>query len=84
LTKGGRIWWISRQVRQLMGRSMSTKYISITVIISIESGILYAASLVGFAVSELVVNPSSQRVIPFDPEPLMMLMAGLAPTLIIV
>ncbi|KAF9256572.1 hypothetical protein L218DRAFT_191657 [Marasmius fiardii PR-910] len=83
LLTGGRIWWISREVRRLMGRSANARYNSIVAII-IESGLLYAAFLVLNVVLGLAVDPDDYGLIPFDVVPVVTLMSGLAPTLIIV
>ncbi|KAF9259992.1 hypothetical protein L218DRAFT_1055628 [Marasmius fiardii PR-910] len=66
-----------------MGRSANARYNSIVAII-IESGLLYAASLVLDVVLGLAVDPDNHGLIPFDVGPVMFLMSGLAPTLIIV
>ncbi|KAJ8083496.1 hypothetical protein PM082_009370 [Marasmius tenuissimus] len=83
LLTGGRIWWISRQARRLMGRSTSTKYNAIVAII-IESGALYASVLLVYVVFELVVDSSYTGRPPFDPAAVVVMMSGIAPTLIIV
>ncbi|KAF9252435.1 hypothetical protein L218DRAFT_968615 [Marasmius fiardii PR-910] len=68
LLTGGRIWWISREARRLMGRSANARYNSIVAII-IESGLLYAASLVLDVVLGLAVDPDNHGIIPFDVGP---------------
>ncbi|KAF9256102.1 hypothetical protein L218DRAFT_848124, partial [Marasmius fiardii PR-910] len=68
LLTGGRIWWISREVRRLMGRSANARYNSIVAII-IESGLLYAASLVVNVVLGLAVDPDDLGLVPFDVVP---------------
>ncbi|KAF9264508.1 hypothetical protein L218DRAFT_224995 [Marasmius fiardii PR-910] len=83
LLTGGRIWWISRQARRLMGRSTNAKYNSITAII-IESGVLYASCLIGLFIFEFTADPDSTGIAPFDFAVVSTLMSGLAPTLIIV
>ncbi|KAF9264557.1 hypothetical protein L218DRAFT_228168 [Marasmius fiardii PR-910] len=84
LLTGGRIWWISREARRLMGRSTNRKYNSITAII-IESGMLYAGFQISSNVLLFIIDPTdSAGLFPIDLSPLAGLMAGLAPTLIIV
>ncbi|KAF9255176.1 hypothetical protein L218DRAFT_1081974 [Marasmius fiardii PR-910] len=83
LLTGGRIWWISREARRLMGQLTEARYKSIVVII-IESGVLYATCLVAALILELVVDHNAQGLVPFDLGPIVTLMSGLAPTLIIV
>ncbi|KAF9254074.1 hypothetical protein L218DRAFT_833520, partial [Marasmius fiardii PR-910] len=78
-----RIWWISRQARSLMGQATDAKYKSIVAII-IESGVLYAACLVSDVALEFALDPGSNGMVPFDFGPVVTLMSGLAPTLIIV
>ncbi|KAF9256583.1 hypothetical protein L218DRAFT_192192 [Marasmius fiardii PR-910] len=74
LLTGGRIWWISREVRRLMGPSTNARYNSIVAII-IESGLLYAASLVLSVVLGLAVDPDDHGLIPFDVAPVVFLMS---------
>ncbi|KAF9264573.1 hypothetical protein L218DRAFT_900391 [Marasmius fiardii PR-910] len=83
LLTGGRIWWITRQARRLMGQSTDAKYNSIVAII-IESGLLYASCLVGALVISFMLDPYAHGVIPFEFGPILALMSGLAPTLVIV
>ncbi|KAF9255307.1 hypothetical protein L218DRAFT_967442, partial [Marasmius fiardii PR-910] len=74
LLTGGRIWWISREVRRLMGRSANARYNS-TIAIIIESGLLYAAFLVLSVVLGLAVDPDRYSLIPFDVGPIVFLMS---------
>ncbi|KAF9265044.1 hypothetical protein L218DRAFT_957714 [Marasmius fiardii PR-910] len=83
LLTGGRIWWISREARRLMGWSTNARYNSIVAII-IESGLIFAACLVAEVALVLAVDPDAHGFIPFDFGPVTVLMSGLAPTLIIV
>ncbi|KAF9256590.1 hypothetical protein L218DRAFT_188768 [Marasmius fiardii PR-910] len=83
LMTGGRIWWISRHARRCMGQSTNMRYNSITSII-IESGILYATCLVLSLTLPLVFDPHAEGIVPFDFSPVVALMSGLAPTMIIV
>ncbi|KAF9264515.1 hypothetical protein L218DRAFT_862733, partial [Marasmius fiardii PR-910] len=77
------IYWISREARRLMGKPTNTRYNSIVAII-IESGVLYAASIVASVAVNLTFDPHSHGLIPFNLEPVATLMLGLAPTMIIV
>ncbi|KAF9265097.1 hypothetical protein L218DRAFT_957781 [Marasmius fiardii PR-910] len=83
LLTGGRIWWISREARRLMGRSTNARYNSIVAII-IESGVFFAVCLVADVALALAVDPDTYDFVPFDFGPVTVLMSGLAPTLIIV
>ncbi|KAF9251460.1 hypothetical protein L218DRAFT_848285, partial [Marasmius fiardii PR-910] len=78
-----RIWWISREARGSMGQTTDAKYKSIVAII-IESGVLYAACLVSDVALDFALDPGSNGLVPFDFGPVVTLMSGLAPTLIIV
>ncbi|KAF9269336.1 hypothetical protein L218DRAFT_953902 [Marasmius fiardii PR-910] len=82
---GGRIWSISRQARELMGRSSNAnkKHTAIVAII-IESGSLYACALFTFSVVEFTLNSDGRGEVPFGLETIVMLISGIAPTLIIV
>ncbi|KAF9255811.1 hypothetical protein L218DRAFT_950490 [Marasmius fiardii PR-910] len=81
--KRGRVWWISRKARRLMGQSIDTRYNTITAII-IESGLLYAICLIGPFIMRCAVDPGYNGLVPFDFSVVPTLMSGLAPTLIIV
>ncbi|KAG7086146.1 hypothetical protein E1B28_002105 [Marasmius oreades] len=80
---GGRIWWISYEARKMMGKSTHTKYKTMVIII-IESGFLYASTMLAVAVVNLSADNSVYGILPFDPFSLSTLISGLAPTLIIV
>ncbi|KAG7096235.1 hypothetical protein E1B28_003684 [Marasmius oreades] len=77
---GGCIWWITRQARQFMRGSTCTRYNNITAII-VESGLLYAGSLLTSIMIQLGVNTND--VLPFDFSTVSLLMSGLAPTMVI-
>ncbi|KAG7086144.1 hypothetical protein E1B28_002103 [Marasmius oreades] len=78
---GGRIWWITRQARQSIRGSTYTRYNDIVAII-VESGLLYAGSLLTAVVINLVLNPQT-GIVPFDFLLVSALMSGLAPTIVI-
>ncbi|KAJ8092875.1 hypothetical protein PM082_023508 [Marasmius tenuissimus] len=80
---GGRIWWISREARKLMGQPTHSKY-KATVAIIIESGILYAGFMLVAMVYQRTMDPETRGAVAIDLGALTTLMAGLAPTLIIV
>ncbi|KAG7096209.1 hypothetical protein E1B28_003660 [Marasmius oreades] len=80
---GGRIWWITRQARQLMGGSTRTRYNDIVAII-VESGLLYAGSLLTTVLIVLVFDSQAKGLAPFDFIVVAISMSGLAPTMIIV
>ncbi|KAK1228272.1 hypothetical protein PQX77_008687 [Marasmius sp. AFHP31] len=50
----------------------------------VESGFLYAATLIGYAVDEFLSQGSMHGLVPFDPIIVVVPMSGLAPTLVIV
>ncbi|KAF9263149.1 hypothetical protein L218DRAFT_829653, partial [Marasmius fiardii PR-910] len=78
-----RIWSISREARQLMGQSTDTRYKSLVAII-IESGAIYAACILGVGTYDLAFDTKSHGLVAFDFGPVVTLISGLAPTLIIV
>ncbi|KAG7094136.1 hypothetical protein E1B28_007748 [Marasmius oreades] len=82
LITGGRIWWITRQTRQMMVGSIHSRYNDIVAII-IESALLYAGILLAAVVLEDVLDPFMTGVFPFDIPVVPSLMSGLAPTMVI-
>ncbi|KAG7092834.1 hypothetical protein E1B28_009149 [Marasmius oreades] len=82
---GGRIWWIGRKARQLLGRPTpnSTDFATIVAIV-VESGLLYASTLLVFFIIERVLNPGLRGEISLNFGIVVTLMSGIAPTLIIV
>ncbi|ESK83674.1 hypothetical protein Moror_2153 [Moniliophthora roreri MCA 2997] len=75
----GRIWWLSREPRRLMGREVDRRYNRIIAMV-VESGLLYSASV--------VVHVSTRQSLstlgfPLNLSGLVYLMVGIAPTLII-
>ncbi|KAJ8077838.1 hypothetical protein PM082_002278 [Marasmius tenuissimus] len=81
LMTGGRIWWMSRGT---LGKTIAPRYRAIIAVI-LESGILYPTALVAAKVSTLTLDHHQIGVFePFDPSVVAFLLAGLAPTLIIV
>ncbi|KAI3608908.1 hypothetical protein WG66_011030 [Moniliophthora roreri] len=79
LATAGQIWWSSREARRLLGHEVDRRYKRVVAMV-IESGFLYTASLV----AEVSVSQSASS-LGFELElfPLVALMAGIAPTLII-
>ncbi|KAG7085894.1 hypothetical protein E1B28_003428 [Marasmius oreades] len=77
---GGRIWWISRQARKVLGSHINAKYWAIVAII-IESGVLYGSSRVIEQILIYVEVFQFRNFIDFSI--ISTLMSGLAPTLII-
>ncbi|KAK1220848.1 hypothetical protein PQX77_016368, partial [Marasmius sp. AFHP31] len=79
-----RIWWISREARRHLGRSVGAKYKTIVATI-LESGLLYPTTLIIGMVIPLILDPESHGTgILVDFSIVSTLMSGLAPTLIIV
>ncbi|KAF9258914.1 hypothetical protein L218DRAFT_705626 [Marasmius fiardii PR-910] len=83
LLTAGRISWISREVRKVMGRSTNSRYNTIVAII-IESGLLYSISLLAAIIFQLTFDPDSSAKLPIDLSVLSTQLSGLAPTMIIV
>ncbi|KAK1220539.1 hypothetical protein PQX77_016679 [Marasmius sp. AFHP31] len=84
LLTAGRIWWISREVGRHLGEvQMRARHRTIVAAI-LESGLLYPATLITDMVISRVLDPDSIGVIPVDLASVVILMSGLAPTLIIV
>uniref|UniRef100_A0A0W0GAK7 Uncharacterized protein n=1 Tax=Moniliophthora roreri TaxID=221103 RepID=A0A0W0GAK7_MONRR len=83
LMTAGRIWWISRQARAVMGQPINAKYKTIVAII-LESGILYPLTLVVQIIIYYTTDPTGSGRIPVDLGPVVWQFAGIAPTLIIV
>ncbi|ESK90154.1 hypothetical protein Moror_7776 [Moniliophthora roreri MCA 2997] len=73
-TVAGRIWWLSREPRRIMGTQIERKYDRIIGMV-VESGLLYSASLIIYVVIRQNHGP--------ELFPLVGLMVGIAPTLII-
>ncbi|KAK1223246.1 hypothetical protein PQX77_013873 [Marasmius sp. AFHP31] len=83
LLNGGRVWWISREARRLMGMPTHAKYKAIVAAI-LESGMLYTTTLIASTLIPLIMDQQSHGDIPVDLTVVSTLMSGLAPTLIIV
>ncbi|KAK1224367.1 hypothetical protein PQX77_012728 [Marasmius sp. AFHP31] len=83
LLAAGRIWWISHEARQHMGMSTHARYHEIVTII-LESGLLFPTATIAAVMVPMILDPGSQGIIPIDLGSIALLMAGLAPTLIIV
>ncbi|KAJ8077867.1 hypothetical protein PM082_002308 [Marasmius tenuissimus] len=82
LLTGGRIWWISREARRFE-KPVHSKYKAIVVVI-LESGLLYPVSMIVATVIPIVLDPDSHGTVPIHAASISTLMAGLAPTLVIV
>ncbi|KAG7100281.1 hypothetical protein E1B28_002054 [Marasmius oreades] len=83
LLTAGRIWWVSREARQLMGTRVNARYKTIFAAI-LESGILYPTTVIAAMVIVTVLDPHNYGTVPVDLSVVSTLMSGLAPTLIIV
>ncbi|KAK1235600.1 hypothetical protein PQX77_001165 [Marasmius sp. AFHP31] len=83
LLTAGRIWWMARQVGQIRGDGIFSKY-KIFVATILESGLLYSAILVITIVLQFVTDPRGEGMVPFDLNVLSVQMAAIAPTLIII
>ncbi|KAK1223510.1 hypothetical protein PQX77_013615 [Marasmius sp. AFHP31] len=83
LLAAGRIWWMSGIVQQHLGMPAHARYKAIVTII-LESGILFPTAMIAAAVVPIVLDPNHNGTIPIDFGSIAILMAGLAPTLIIV
>ncbi|KAJ8075320.1 hypothetical protein PM082_019658 [Marasmius tenuissimus] len=80
LMTAGRIWWISREARNIMGKDIDSQYKTVVKIV-IESGLLYSTPLLIVFIYQLVVGGFS---VPFDPTVIPAQLSCLAPTIIIV
>ncbi|EEB91825.1 hypothetical protein MPER_09754, partial [Moniliophthora perniciosa FA553] len=75
----GGIWWSSHDSRKYLGHSTTRQYQKVIAVV-IESGLLYSSCLVAYvSVRENISNIG----FPLDLFPLIVLMAGIAPTMII-
>ncbi|KAK7032485.1 hypothetical protein VNI00_013053 [Paramarasmius palmivorus] len=80
----GRIWWITRQARQLMGQRINSKYRTIIAII-LESGSIYPTSIIVYLIiANTLYYTNTAGILPIDLYPVVWQAAGIAPTLIIV
>uniref|UniRef100_A0A0W0FBF1 Uncharacterized protein n=1 Tax=Moniliophthora roreri TaxID=221103 RepID=A0A0W0FBF1_MONRR len=82
LMTAGRIWWITRQARILMGQTINDKYKRIVAII-LESGVLYPIAIIVQIIIGYTVDPEASGAVPVDLGPVVWQVAGIAPTLII-
>ncbi|KAJ8073104.1 hypothetical protein PM082_019972 [Marasmius tenuissimus] len=81
LLTAGRIWWIGREVGLLLGSAVHKKYNTVIAMI-LESGIIYPlAQLLGLVFTFAYQNT---RKFPFNPLPIVVTAAGIAPTLLTV
>ncbi|KAJ8073103.1 hypothetical protein PM082_019971 [Marasmius tenuissimus] len=81
LLTAGRIWRISREVGPLLGRTVHSKYNTVIAMI-LESGIIYPLSqLLGLVFVFAFRSPLRY---PFNPLPIVVTAAGIAPTLLTV
>ncbi|KAJ8085707.1 hypothetical protein PM082_004525 [Marasmius tenuissimus] len=83
LLTAGRIWWTVRQVGQITGSRVYTKY-KILVATILESGLLLPATQVAAIALSLIVDPNKNGLVPFDTVVITTQMTAIAPTLIIV
>ncbi|ESK91989.1 hypothetical protein Moror_10355 [Moniliophthora roreri MCA 2997] len=75
----GRIWWMTRDARKFLGQEIGRTYRRI-IIILIESGFIYSASLI---VTEALIQSGSNLGFGLSLNPVIHVMVGIAPTLII-
>uniref|UniRef100_A0A0W0GEL2 G protein-coupled receptor n=1 Tax=Moniliophthora roreri TaxID=221103 RepID=A0A0W0GEL2_MONRR len=80
LLTAGRIWWIHRSVRAHGVQASDTLLHSVSRIV-LESGLLYPFCII---TSLIVGNTTNPNIVPFDFQPIVVLSAGIAPTLILV
>ncbi|KAJ8075517.1 hypothetical protein PM082_021147 [Marasmius tenuissimus] len=83
LLTAGRIWWTVRQVGQITGSRVYTKYKTILATI-LESGLLYSATLLVATLLPLVIDPKNLGQGSIDFSVISTQMSGIAPTLIVV
>ncbi|KAK1228016.1 hypothetical protein PQX77_008958 [Marasmius sp. AFHP31] len=83
LLTGGRIWWISREARRLMGSPVHARYSAIVAAI-LESGLLLPVCMITMVVLRYAVDPQSRGIVPIDFSVISALVSGFAPTLIVV
>ncbi|KAJ8085651.1 hypothetical protein PM082_004469 [Marasmius tenuissimus] len=83
LLTAGRIWWMTRQVGQIAGSKIYTKY-KIIVATVLESSFLYTVTQVVAVVLVSAVDPEHNGLIPFDCSVISAQMTATALTLIIV
>ncbi|KAJ8074206.1 hypothetical protein PM082_012498 [Marasmius tenuissimus] len=83
LLAAGRIFWISREASRIMGKDTRTRYRTIIAII-LESGVLYPAVMIVSVVMQMTLDPEASGALRIDLTPTSFVVAGIAPTLIIV
>ncbi|KAG7094239.1 hypothetical protein E1B28_007844 [Marasmius oreades] len=82
LITGGRIWWITRKARQLKEGPAAPIYNDVLAIM-IESGLLYAATLLAMLVLKDALDPTRSGLLPLNFVVISTLVSGLAPTMVI-
>ncbi|ESK84955.1 hypothetical protein Moror_9237 [Moniliophthora roreri MCA 2997] len=82
LLTAGRIWYISRQIRRLLGRQTSLMYRTVIAII-VESGLLCPLAIMIKMIIVHVSDSNSKQSAPIDFSPIVSQVAGIAPTLVI-
>ncbi|KAG7086036.1 hypothetical protein E1B28_003557 [Marasmius oreades] len=83
LLMAGRIWWITREIREVMGKPIVKRYHKLVAVI-LESGILYSTALLTSIAVNLALDPDDHGYLPIDLSVITYQMSGIAPTLIIV
>ncbi|KAL0060964.1 hypothetical protein AAF712_012228 [Marasmius tenuissimus] len=83
LLAAGRIFWISREASRIMGKDTRRRYRTIIAII-LESGVLYPAVMIVSVVMQMTLDPEVSGALRIDLTPTSFVVAGIAPTLIIV
>ncbi|KAJ8077912.1 hypothetical protein PM082_002353 [Marasmius tenuissimus] len=84
LLTAGKIWWITREARRNMGMSIHSVQYKAIVAAIIESGVLYPTSLITSIMVRLIIDPDAHGTLPVDLAAVSTMMAGFAPTLVIV
>ncbi|KAJ8073122.1 hypothetical protein PM082_019990 [Marasmius tenuissimus] len=80
LLTAGRIWWIGREAELLLGPAVYKRYNTVIAII-LESGIIYPLAQLLNVVFSFAYQPPHM---PFNPLPIVITAAGIAPTLVTV
>uniref|UniRef100_A0A0W0G8D3 Uncharacterized protein n=1 Tax=Moniliophthora roreri TaxID=221103 RepID=A0A0W0G8D3_MONRR len=83
LMTAGRIWWITRKARKLLGQSVDREYNTIVAAI-LESGIVYPVVMIIRVIITYANDPTQESLVPIELVPVVYQAAGIAPTLIIV
>ncbi|KAJ8085714.1 hypothetical protein PM082_004532 [Marasmius tenuissimus] len=83
LLTAGRIWWTIRQVDQITGDRVYTRY-KVFVATILESGFIYSGTLVVSTALPWIMDPESKGFAPFDFSVLAVQMTGIAQTVVVI